>query len=392
MQADGVRDLSRNHKRIIIIITLIVVVIFVALRLSRPEPISVSITTVERGDVEATVANTRAGTVKACRRAGLSPAIGGQITQLPVKKGDHVERGELLLALWNDDQQARVVLAEQEAQAARARADASCIQADIAQREAQRLQRLGKTGSASEGEIDQAVSLARSTRAECTSARASAKVSEANEDVAGANLARTLLLAPFAGVVAEVNGELNEYVTPSPPGIPTLPAIDLIDTSCFYVAAPIDEVDAPEIKVDMPARITMDAFRGQRFPGKVRRIADYVLDREKQARTVEIEVSFSDPQQTPKLLAGYSADAEIILSAHRDVLRIPTVAVMEGPRVMLYDADDEVLKLRDIKTGISNWDYTEILNGLKAGDKVVTSLDRPGVEDGAYAVAETSGQ
>jgi HlyD family secretion protein len=338
------------------------------------------------------VANTRAGTVKACRRAGLSPAIGGQITQLPVKKGDHVERGELLLALWNDDQQARVVLAEQEAQAARARADASCIQADIAQREARRLQRLGKTGSASEGEIDQAVSTARSTRAECTSARASAKVSEANEDVAGANLARTLLLAPFAGVVAEVNGELNEYVTPSPPGIPTLPAIDLIDTSCFYVAAPIDEVDAPEIKVDMPARITMDAFRDQRFPGKVRRIADYVLDREKQARTVDIEVAFSDPQQTPKLLAGYSADAEIILSSHHDVLRIPTVAVMEGPKVMLYDADDETLQLRDIKTGISNWDYTEVLGGIKAGDKVVTSLDRPGVEDGAYAVAEFARQ
>lgn len=381
--------MSRNRKRIIVAAVLILIAVVAALQLSRPEPISVTVTAVERGDVEATVANTRAGTAKACRRAGLSPPIGGQITLLPVKEGDRVEAGELLLALWHEDLQAQVILAEQEAEAARARAESACIQADIARREAQRLQRLEKSGAASQERIDQAVSRAKSGRAECASAQASAKVSEARMDVAGATLARTLLLAPFAGVVAEINGELNEYVTPSPPGIATLPAIDLIDNSCFFVAAPIDEVDAAAVAVGMPARISLDAYRGRRFPGTVRRIADYVLDREKQARTVDIEVEFSDPQQTPRLLAGYSADAEIILSAHRDVLRVPTLAVMEGPRVMLHDADDEVLRLRDIKTGISNWDYTEVVDGLAAGDQVVTSLDRPGVEDGAYAVAET---
>lgn len=384
--------MSRSHKRIIVAALLILLTLVAAIQLSRPEPVSVTVTAVERGDVEATAANTRAGTVKACRRAGLSPAIGGQITLLPVQEGDRVEAGELLLALWHEDLQAQVVLAEQETEAARARAEAACIQADIARREAQRLQRLEKSGAASQERIDQAVSRAKSSRAECASAQASAKVSEARMDVAGANLARTLLLAPFDGVVAEINGELNEYVTPSPPGIATLPAIDLIDNSCFFIAAPIDEVDAASIAVDMPARVSLDAYRGEQFPGRVRRIADYVLDREKQARTVDIEVAFSDPQQTPRLLAGYSADAEVILSAHSDVLRIPTLAVMEGPRVMLYDADNEVLKLRDIKTGISNWDYTEILEGLEAGDRVVTSLDRPGVEDGAYAVAETGAQ
>ncbi len=380
--------MSRNQKRIIFIIAIVVLGIFIAMKLSAPNPIKVTVHSVERGDVEATVANTRAGTIKACRRAGLSPAIGGQITQLPVKEGQQVKAGELLLALWHDDLQAQVVLAEQEARAAKARAEASCIQADIALREAQRLQKLGPTGAASEELVDQAVSRAKASRADCSSTRASVKVSQARMDLAGANLARTLLIAPFDGVVAEINGELNEYVTPSPPGIATLPAIDLIDNNCFYVTAPIDEVDAPGIEVGMPARISMDAYRDQHFPARVRRVADYVLDREKQARTVDIEVEFSDPKQAPRLLAGYSADAEIILSSHGNALRIPTLAVMEGPQVMIYDADDEVLSLRSIKAGISNWDYTEVLEGLDEGEMVVTSLDRPGVEDGAYAVAE----
>ena len=381
--------MNRNHKRIIIAIAVALIGIYLAMLWSKPEPIQVTVSKVERGTVEATVANTRAGTVKACRRAGLSPAMGGQITHLPVKEGDQVEAGELLLALWNDDLQAQVVLAEQEAQATRARAEASCIQADIAQREATRLQQLKASGAASIELIDQAASRAKSSRAECASARASVNVSKARMDVAGANLARTLLLAPFSGVVAEINGELNEYVTPSPPGIATLPAIDLIDNNCFYVAAPIDEVDAPNIKIGMAARISMDAYGSQQFPATVRRIADYVLDREKQARTVDIEVVFDDPQQTPRLLAGFSADAEIILSAHDNSLRIPTLAVMEGPRVMLYNSDDEALQLRDIKIGISNWDHTEVLEGLEENKQVVTSLDRPGVADGAYATIES---
>jgi HlyD family secretion protein len=377
---------TKNHKRIIIIVAVALVGIVIAYKWSQPKPIKVIVKAVERGMVESTVANTRAGTVKACRRAGLSPAMGGQIAQLPVKKGDKVQAGELLLALWNDDLQAQVTLSEQQYHATKARAESSCIQADIARRESQRLQKLKASGAASAEQIDQATSRAQSSRADCASAKAEANVSRAQMDVAGANLARTLLIAPFDGVVAEINGELNEYVTPSPPGIPTLPAIDLVDNSCFYVTAPIDEVDAPGVEVGMPARISMDAFGKERFPGKVKRIADYVLDREKQARTVDIEVSFSDPSKQPKLLAGYSADAEIILSSHQDVLRIPTIAVMEGPKVTLLDGD--TLQLRDIKTGISNWDYTEVLEGLEAGDQVVTSLDRPGVEEGANAVAE----
>ncbi|MDZ4263509.1 MAG: efflux RND transporter periplasmic adaptor subunit [Pseudomonadota bacterium] len=380
--------MSKTLKRITIITVILVIIAAVVWQFTRPKPIAVTAHTVERGDVEASVANTRAGTIKACRRAGLSPAMGGQIARLPVKKGDQVKAGELLLALWNDDLQAQVALAEQQVRAARAQSEAACIQADIAQREAQRLIKLNPSGAVTAQLLDQAQGKASAAKAECGAAQANTQVARASMGVAGANLARTLLIAPFDGVVAEINSELNEYVTPSPPGILTLPAIDLIDNHCFYIAAPIDEVDASAIKQGMPARITLDAFKQQHFAGRVRRIADYVLDREKQARTVDIEVEFVE---LPKgLLAGYSADAEIILESRPQVLRIPTVAVMEGPAVLLYDRGSVVK--REIKTGIKNWDYTEVLSGLAEGDQVITSLDRAGVVEGATVTLDSTPQ
>jgi HlyD family secretion protein len=189
--------------------------------------------------------------------------------------------------------------------------------------------------------------------------------------------------------VAEVNGEVGEYLTPSPPGIPTLPAVDLIDDSCLYVSAPIDEVDGAQLKVGMTGRVTLDAYRGQHFAGRVRRIAPYVLAVEKQARTVEVEVEFDQPGDAKHLLVGYSADIEIVVTGRDNVVRIPTPALMPGNRVLVLGSGG-MLEERRVETGLANWEYTEVKAGLVKGDKVVTSLEREGVKAGARAVAEKS--
>ncbi len=353
---------------------------------TRPKPVKVVVKPVERGLVEKVVANTRAGTVKACRRANLSPSLGGQIAVLDIKEGDKVKAGQLLIDLWNKDLVAEVALSKSEAEAAKAQAKATCLQAEIARREADRLVKLLKTGAVSEEETDRAVTDANVRKAECEAAVASAKMSLSRVGVVKANLERTRLIAPFDGVIAEITGELNEYVTPSPPGIATPPAVVLIDNSCFYVVAPIDEVDAPEIALGMPVRVRMDAFGDRSFEGKVRRIAAYVLDLEKQARTVDVEVEFINQKDIKHLLAGYSADIEVILDVHKDTLRIPTYAVLDNERVFVYHLDSRQIEERTIKTGISNWDYTEVITGLKAGELVITTLDREGIKDGAKAI------
>ena len=227
-------------------------------------------------------------------------------------------------------------------------------------------------------------------QAACAAAQASVAVSSVQIDVAASALERTIVRAPFAGVVAEANAELGEYVTPSPLGIQTLPAIDLLDLSCLYVSAPIDEVDAPPIATGMKACVSLDAYPERRCNGTVRRIAPYVLDREKQARTVEVEVVLSEPEDVADLLPGYSADIEIILDRRDNVLRIPTEAVLEGNQVFLYDPVTGILQSRAFEPGLSNWNFTEVRSGLEAGDRIVVSIGREGVAAGVRVIPELS--
>jgi HlyD family secretion protein len=360
-------------------------VVLLIWRATRTQPVEVVVRAVERGTVERTVANTRAGTVKACRRAKLSPSVGGQIAFLPIQKGDRVEQGQVLLELWNDDLKAQAVLAEREAEAAGSRARAACLKSDVAQRNADRLLRLRQADVVSEERTENAVAEATALQAECQARRTETRVVEAKMAVSQANIARTRLTAPFDGVIAEITGELFEFVTPSPIGIATPPVVDILDNTCFYVTAPIDEVDASGIAMGMPARVTIDAFRGQRFQSHVRRLADYVLDIERQARTVDVEAAFDRPEDLEKLLAGYSADIEVILDVRSDVVRVPTEAVLEGRRVFVFLDQTGRLEAREIDTGLANWDWTEVRGGLAPGDWVVVNVDHPGIRDQAIA-------
>jgi len=378
--------MNRRYIRWIVLVLVIAVIAAIVWYFTRSKPVEVVVKPVDSGIVERTVANTRAGTVKACRRAKLSPSVGGQIAKLSIREGDTVKEGTLLLEIWNQDLVAQVQLAQSEAEAARARARAACLKAEVSQREANRLVKLYDKKVASEERTDKAVTDAKALSADCKAARASVLMSEASIGVVKANLARTRLIAPFDGVVAEINGELSEFVTPSPIGIATPPVVDLIDNTCFYITAPIDEVDVPKIAPGMTARVSLDAFGDHRFSGKVRRIAPYVLDREKQARTVDVEVEFTMPEDIRKMLAGYSADVEIILDVQQNTLRIPTAAVLDGDRVFVYLPGDKKINARTFKSGISNWYYTEVISGLKPDELVVINVDGAGMKDNATAV------
>ncbi len=352
---------------------------------ARPKPVTVELHVVARGTVEATVANTRAGTVQVHRRARLAPSIGGQVSRLLVGEGDRVAEGQVLMELWHADLNAQLALAESEAARATAAVEEVRLRAELSEREAQRQLELQVREVAAEQRVDRAVSEAKALRAAQHAAEAEAAVRRSQIDVVKAQLERTVLKAPFAGIVAEVNAELGEFATPSPVGIPTPPAVDLIDDSAPYVSAPIDEVDAARVQPGMEVRVTLDAFRGRALPGRVRRVAPYVLDREKQARTLEVTVDLVDPPRELVLLPGYSADIEVLLERRADVLRVPSEALREGNKVFVLGVDG-VLAERDLRIGLANWRFTEVTGGLEPGARIVTSLGRPGVAAGARAV------
>jgi HlyD family secretion protein len=340
--------------------------------LTREQPPTVTVHKVARGVVEATVANTRAGTVQANRRAKLAPSTGGQVQRLLVKEGDRVTEAQVLLELWRDDLEAQLALARSEVERATALAEQARLQAELAEREAKRAEALQQQEIGAGDVVDRAVSQAKADRARERAAVAEGLTRQKQVQSIEAQISRMTLRAPFAGIVAEVNGEVGEFVTPSPVGIPTPPAIDLIDEARPYVSAPIDEVDAARVQVGMTARVTLDAFGKRQFAGRVRRIAPYVLDREKQARTVDVEVEFEDPPGDSKLLPGYSADVEILIETRSDVVRVPTESLRDGSVVFVV-RDDGTLATRTIEVGLANWRFTEVTSGLVAGERIVTA-------------------
>ena len=356
--------------------------------IGRPKPIAVVVKEIDRGKVESSIANTRAGTVEACQRTKLSTIMGGRIEVLAVKEGDRVKKGQLLMKLWNDDQQAQSTLAMTQVATAQQRVNEACLQAANAEREAARQTALREKGFISTSREESARTEAQARRAGCEASRADVAQFQARVAATRIEQGRTSLYAPFDGTIAKIVGEIGEYSTPSPPGVQTPPAIDLIDDSCLYVKAPMDEIDAPKIKIGQTVRISLDALPKQSFPGTVKRVAPYVSAVEKQARTVDIEANFNKPEDAGKLLVGYSADIEVILAVRDDVVRVPTSALLEGGRVLVAGADGK-LEERKIKTGLANWEFTEVTEGLNAGDRVVTSLERVGVKAGAAYTTES---
>ena len=367
--------------RIGVVLALVVIVVVARKTVWKPEPLEVQAVTAGRGQVEETVTNTRAGTVKALRRAQISPEVGGRAVEIPHREGDRVTKGDVLLRLDPTVLDAQVTLSRRELQAAQAQREQACANAERARRELTRVSRLAQEGILSTDTLDQAQTAAATTRSACEAAQAGVAQAQAAIELQSRHVGQTVIRAPFSGIVADLSIEVGEYTTPSPPGMPIPPVIDLIDPESVFVSAPMDEVDSARIQPGQPVRLSVDSHPGRTFPGTVLRVAPYVLDREEQNRTVEIEAAFLEIPAGVRLLPGTSADVEVILETRQNVLRVPTPALLEGNRVLVVE--NGVLAEKKLEIGLKNWDWTEVRSGLAPGAHVVTSLDRPEVKAGA---------
>ncbi|ATL93154.1 efflux transporter periplasmic adaptor subunit [Aeromonas sp. CU5] len=350
----------------------------------RPQPTPIRLAEVGRGNVLVTVVNTRAGTIKSCQRAGLSLPGGGVVEQIAVKAGERVAQGDLLLTLWSDDIRADLDRARAQQALGKTQREERCSEAAYYEREANRLATLLAKNLTSRTLAEQAQNLADTRRYICQASRQQERVDEAQVAQVEARLSERRLQAPFAGVVAEVNSKLGEYMTPSPPGVAMPPVIDLIDDRCLYVSAPIDEVDAARLKVGQSARVLLDAMPGRDFAATVTRIAPYVKELEKQARTVEVEAVLTAPPSDVPLLIGYSADLEVEVTRATDVLRVAASSRADDGSVLRLEGDKLVRVLP--RWGVENWNWIEVAEGLAAGDQLAA---QPGqiVGEGPFSAA-----
>jgi len=372
-------------RRTLILFLVILSVTVVRLTVLRPQPVPVTVFRVAPGRVEETVTNSKAGTVKTRREASLSPEMGGRIEELPVRKGDRVHKGQLLLRIAAADLEAEATLQARSLDAVRASEREACEHAAQSEREATRIARLAEEMIVSTDLREKADTERQMAQASCEVAGARIRQAEAAVARAKVTLGKSALRAPFAGVVAEISADLGEWIMPSPPGLPMPAVLHLMDTDAIYVSAPLDEVDVGKVKVGRPVRVTMDAYSGRSFPGRVTRVAPYVVDVQQQSRTFEVEVELSDHAFARTLPPGISVDVEVVLDGHDGVLRIPAYALLEGSKVLVLR--EGKLVAVSVGVGLRNWEFAEVTQGLAPGDSLVVSLDRAEVKEGAKAVA-----
>jgi len=353
---------------------------------------------VEKGDLAKSVVAT--GKVTPITKVEVKSKASGIVKKLLVEYGDSVKKGQLLAQLDKEEIQAQVDQSRAAMQAAqanyassqadfeRAKVDAEGPDVPLLKRAYDRSVEMAKDGVVSESALDDAqknyqmalnkqnVSKAQVTVLKAKIAQAQAEMvrDEANLKQLEEQLSYTDIVSPLDGIVLSRDVEMGDAVSSILVlGSSATLVMTLGDTSEVYVKGKVDESDIGKVYLGQPARIKVESFKDKTFNGKVTKISPMGVEKDN-VTTFEVRVSINNPGG--ELKAEMTANAEIILEEHKNVLQIPEGAI-------IYDKDKKASvevpdsKAKDgkkklaVNIGISNGAKTELLSGLKEGDQVV---------------------
>jgi HlyD family secretion protein len=353
---------------------------------------------VTRGDVARSVVAT--GKIQPITEVEVKSKASGIVEKLYVDINNVVKKGQPLAQLDQEEIQAQVEA--QHAQLAAAEANVATLQANIEQDKVNaaapdlpmykatldRNLAMQKEGIVSQQALDDANKdyLAALTRrnssqaqvgvdtAKLKQARAQVMQSQASLKQLEEQLGYTTIVAPMDGVILSRDVEIGDAVS----SILILGSTATLvmtegDTSEVYVQGKVDEADIAHVYMGQPARIKVESFRGRLFYGKVTKIAPMGVEKDN-VTTFEVRVSINNPGG--ELKANMTANAEILMDEHKDVLTVPENAVsydsQKNASVQIPDKTqkDGTRKI-PVKVGLSNGSATEIVSGLKEGDQVV---------------------
>ncbi len=353
---------------------------------------------VEKGDLAKSVVAT--GKVTPITKVEIKSKASGIVKKLYVDAGDKVHTGQVLAELDRDEIQAQVnssraqlVSAEATAQGSeadlkRAEVDAQGVDIPTLQRAYERAQQMARDGVVSASALDDAqrayelaVNKRDVARAQYTVNKAKVAQAEADVQKSRATLSQleeqlsyTTIISPIDGVVLSRDVEMGDAVSSILVlGSSATLVMTLGDTSEVYVKGKVDESDIGKVYLGQPARIRVETFKDKTFTGKVTKISPMGVEKDN-VTTFEVRVSINNPGG--ELKAEMTANAEILLDEHKNVLMIPEGAIM-------YDKDKKAsvdipepkakdgMKKVAVNIGISNGAKTEVLSGLKEGQEVV---------------------
>lgn len=372
-----------------------------------------------RAEMLVTLSSTATGAVQSEAEVNVRAEVAGRVARVLVDEGSRVRRGQLLLLLDREEAEANLALARANLAAARSRlsqAEAGVAMLDTqirtkiaeasatrerARKDLERLRALFGEGAIPRQQLDlaqaeyevaeAALEAARANQdqmavkeQEVAAARATLQQMEAQVKLAEVQLARTVIRSPIDGLVTRKFVSAGETLGLGGGTTITLggPLFTLVDTGRLYASGTIDEVDAARLRVGQEARVTVDAYPGRTFRGRVYKIASSVSGERQEARTVAIRVAVDEARDL--LMPGMSADVEVIVAELSEALAIPTQAILEREgEKQIYVVEGNRARLRRVKVRESNWNQTEIVEGLREGDVVILNPDVPGLREDA---------
>ena len=353
---------------------------------------------VEKGDLAKSVVAT--GKVTPITKVEVKSKASGIVKQLLVDSGDKVKKGQLLAQLDKEEIEAQVEqsraavqaaeasLSSSEADFERAKVDAEGPDVPLLKRAYERAVGMAKEGVVSTSALEDAqknyelalnkqnVSKAQVTVLKAKIAQSQGQLAQdrANLKQLEEQLSYTDIESPIDGVVLSRDVEMGDAVSSILVlGSSATLVMTLGDTSQVYVKGKVDESDIGKVYLGQPARIKVESFKDKTFNGVVTKISPMGVEKDN-VTTFEVRVSINNPGG--ELKAEMTANAEIILEEHKNVLQIPEGAI-------IYDKDKKAsVEIPDtgakdgkkkiaVNIGISNGAKTELLSGLKEGDQVV---------------------
>ncbi|MGK9369813.1 efflux RND transporter periplasmic adaptor subunit [Melioribacter sp. Ez-97] len=394
---------------------LVVVILLVAFAGNKEEIIPVQTEKVSRRTITQVV--TATGKINPEFQVKIAAEATGEIVSLLVKEGDNVKKGQLLLRIKPDIYEAQKNSAEARLQQARASLNSTKALLEKVESDYKRVQELTQKGLASDADLEAARSNYLQTLGNYESQKSMVSQAEAALKEAIETLNKTYVYSPMDGTISKLNVELGERVIGS--GFTGTELLTVADLNNMEATVEVDENDVVLVSIGDTAKINIDAFGDKVFKGIVTQIGNSAITSGlgTQDEVVNFEVKIRLTDKDDKIRPGMSCDADIETETKENVLAVPIQSVTarvpkpekqeegeEGvakennrknkPQEVVFIVENGKAKMVKVKTGISDDNYIEIIEGLKGGEEVISGPYRAiskELEDGK-TVTVTSGK
>jgi HlyD family secretion protein len=370
-------------------------------------------------DIREIVTGVATGYVEPAKRVFLQPEISARIKEVRVKQGDRVKTGQTLVVLDDSDFKDRLRALDAALPLFEARLKQAKVRETQLRQDFNRAQRLSERGSMTVQQFETAKMALDLGTAEWDAAEAALHQAQVNRDVAFGSLRKTLVQAPFDGLLLDSSLEPGQIwsgpeiasltglasalgagrpeTAGGPPEtsvplsqiqgpMPSQGRLELADDSEMFVVVDVDENDYGKLKIGQPASLIIDALGKRRLTGTIVEIFPFISRALDQNRTSRVKIRLNQDLKTG-ILPGMSVSAEILVSSRTDVLVAPTDAILVRLKgKVVYRIADGKLKETDVETGISNWEWTEIRSGLSVGDRIAKPPENAKLRDGLRVV------